>query len=46
MSQPEKSSYEDRTNAGPSREGIESFLVVLGLFLAALVWFWITLSRG
>lgn len=32
---------------GPaSREGIESFLVVLGLFLAALVWFWITLRAG
>jgi len=29
-----------------SREGIELFLVALGLFLAALVWFWISLSRG
>ena len=35
---------------GPSvpviREGIELFLAALGLFLAALVWFWISLSRG
>jgi hypothetical protein len=28
-----------------SREGIESFLVALGLFLAALVWFWITIRQ-
>jgi hypothetical protein len=45
MNQPEKSSCEDRPDGAPGREGIESFLVVLGLFLAALVWFWITLSR-
>ena len=46
MNQQEKSSCDVPAAGGPGREGIESFLVVLGLFLAALVWFWITLSRG
>jgi hypothetical protein len=30
----------------PSREGIETFLLALGFFLAALVWLWISLIRG
>jgi len=36
-----------RDTSGPvSREEFEWFLVATGLFLAALVWFWISLRHG